>query len=481
MNKLRSIKMHTSPIPITVNKDNYILSKNFITSYPNEANTDRSTNLFINDYRIVGGCVPLDKSRKKILMIRSSNGGSWIIPKGGIEFDELRYRKLETKEIEEIENQKLFLKSFLDPNRLEVESKKKESEVFFNLEKIPGVTYDFNEGALRESWEEAGVKGKINKTLGTYYDIRDPNSYSNFIPWTKRTRGCFPKAIDSYYQMIVDEVCSEWPEKNKRKQKWLELDECVENLLNNGRVAALKAVMKSDLVPDLQEFYLDRYEKDIENFFDEKYKQRAFFRNKFYKTRSATTNLANELLIHVVLNKNKDKVLINKKERNYLPSDYVNIYGTPFVWRCSRFFKKLPHLVVGETKSIKLNSFLGELPCDYDYKQKFDETLFSFDKGSYKFNLTALEFSCDCNDDVLLERVNTTNENDYEWVSLKEWDKMNNIESEYFKKLKYFLVKKSNILGSEKNPIKKETSETEEQTDIDLATELSNLKLDKKE
>ncbi|XBW36450.1 hypothetical protein QEN19_002028 [Hanseniaspora menglaensis] len=461
--------MQTSPLPIKVTKDNFLLSKDTIASYPSIANTDRFTNLFINDYRIVGGCVPLNKAKDKVLMIQSSFGGNFIIPKGGIEQDELMYKKIEPNDIETLAKNKKFLKGFLDQNRLKIKTEEKGKHFFFNHENIPDVTYDFSQGALRETWEEAGVKGKVIKSLGTFYDTKDPVSYSDFVSWAKRVRGKFPKAIDTYYQVEVDEVSEEWPEKEKRKQKWLGLDDCVDHLLNNGRTAALKAVMNSDLVPDLQKFFLDRYEKDVKNFNKSSYIKTAYFKNKFFQMRSPTTNLAYEVVATVILNEKKDKLLIDKRDASMIPCDYVTINGAPFSWRCSRFFKKFSNLIAGDKKSLTLSSWLGELPCDYNYEKEFDESMYCFAEACYKINLTALEFSCS-NDEAVLKILNAYNSDFYKWVTLDEWKNLNKVKGEYYKKLEYFIVKKSNIAGSENKPITKSS-------EIDLSTELEKLNL----
>lgn len=65
--------------------------------------------------RLVGGGVVLNKSHDKVLMISSTkHSDKWVLPKGGIEFDEAN---------------------------------------------------NFSLSALRETWEEAGVIGRILKKL----------------------------------------------------------------------------------------------------------------------------------------------------------------------------------------------------------------------------------------------------------------------------------------------------------------------------
>ena len=61
-----------------------------------------------------------------------------MIPRGGVEHDELRYVKNGLNNIQ-------------------------------NIEKIPDVTYSFMVGGMRETWEEVGVKGNVMKDMSHYY------------------------------------------------------------------------------------------------------------------------------------------------------------------------------------------------------------------------------------------------------------------------------------------------------------------------
>lgn len=184
-------RMLKGPKKITTNISNYKLDKNVLDSYAKDAGTDRSTNLFIQDYRVVSGCIPIDIKTKKILMIKHAKGGNFIIPRGGVEHEELRYVKNGSDKIQ-------------------------------NFEDIPGVTYSFMEGGLRETWEEAGVKGKVTKNLGHYYYYDSNNKNENYEAWVNRVKKKFPKSVDYYYQMEVDEVCQEWPEKGSEfRSGWI--------------------------------------------------------------------------------------------------------------------------------------------------------------------------------------------------------------------------------------------------------------------
>ena len=77
--------------------------------------------------RLVAGCIILDENREKVLMVQSSaHKKKWVLPKGGIESDEL----------------------------------------------------DFKSAARRETWEEAGATGDIVKYLGSIEDMRPPKDWN---------------------------------------------------------------------------------------------------------------------------------------------------------------------------------------------------------------------------------------------------------------------------------------------------------------
>ncbi|SAL95229.1 hypothetical protein [Absidia glauca] len=113
-----------------------------------------------NNVRQVAGCLPIDPVKQKVLLITSSNknNDNWVLPKGGWEDNE--------------------------------------SQVH---------------AALRETWEEAGIKGKITKTLGIFEEAN------------KRK----VKAHHWIFEMEIQEVCKKFPEKKKRERRWYTYDEAL--------------------------------------------------------------------------------------------------------------------------------------------------------------------------------------------------------------------------------------------------------------
>lgn len=374
------------PRRITANRSSYVLGKNHLELYESIANTDRSTNLFIKDFRVVAGCFPIDMKKKKILMIKHKKGGNFIIPKGGIEFDELRYKKTSSKSPQ-------------------------------NFENIPGVTYCFMEGALRETWEEAGVKGEVTKDLGYFYYTDSSNTNENYQAWVNRKPRKFTKSIEYYYQMDVEEVCSSWPEEDKRIQKWADLDQAVWNLISNGRFSAFKALLNTDLVKDKDELYSKYFKSDLK---DEKYK--LYFRNRPYRKFSEEICEASVVLVDIILNKSGDKIMVNSD--GSIDHESVDMVDEPFIWRSSSFFNWLKQ---NKTDSVKFKSLKD--PVGYirkDKQSKIDSSEF-MDLGTYEYAVTCCVYEVDDSIDI----------SGREWVSTREWKKktdgVGNIVSRFLK------------------------------------------------
>jgi 8-oxo-dGTP pyrophosphatase MutT (NUDIX family) len=144
--------------------------------------------------RLVAGCVPILKD-SRILLIRSSGGNGWLIPKGGWEDDE-------------------------------------------NLE----------ECAIRESYEESGVLGVLGLKLGTYKVetrkaravrlegdkdatcsaawIVEPCNLASLLPTThlvmpdEHVSGKLPHShvCMSFFPLYVHTVKSAWPESHRRRR-----------------------------------------------------------------------------------------------------------------------------------------------------------------------------------------------------------------------------------------------------------------------
>ncbi|KAK4509401.1 uncharacterized protein ATC70_007752 [Mucor velutinosus] len=112
-----------------------------------------------NGVRQVAGCLPIDPIHKRFLLVSSSsNPGAWVIPKGGWEKDETQ-----------------------------------------------------KQAAMRETWEEAGVKGVITRHIGVFAE--------------KSKTGV--KAHHWIYEMEIKEVTKKFPEQKKRERRWFTYDEAV--------------------------------------------------------------------------------------------------------------------------------------------------------------------------------------------------------------------------------------------------------------
>ncbi|KAI9030792.1 NUDIX hydrolase domain-like protein [Phycomyces nitens] len=113
-----------------------------------------------NNIRQVAGCLPIDHQEKRFLLISSrKNADAWVLPKGGWEVNE-------TKE----------------------------------------------QAALRETWEEAGVKGIIYKHIGVFAD--------------KTNKGKV-KAHHWVYELEIQEVVKKFPERKKRERRWFTYEEAL--------------------------------------------------------------------------------------------------------------------------------------------------------------------------------------------------------------------------------------------------------------
>lgn len=148
--------------------------------------------------RMVAGCVCLSEDKDKVIMILSSvHEGKWVLPKGGIELDE---------------------------------------------------TDDYMLTAVRESWEEAGVEGKITQKLPVVYDIRGskaPVIKGDFDPLIQQ-----PKTEFHFYELIVDNLSKEWPEQHKRERKWCKYSEAKHELIKAKRPELLEVLDSSNLIKD---------------------------------------------------------------------------------------------------------------------------------------------------------------------------------------------------------------------------------------
>ncbi|KAM3122641.1 hypothetical protein CJJ07_003067 [Candidozyma auris] len=157
-----------------------------------------------NGARMVAGCICLEQSKQKVIMISSSaHKGQWVFPKGGIELDE---------------------------------------------------GDDFVVSAVRETWEEAGCEGRIVKKLPVVYDIRGSKAPvlkpgEDFDP-----HKVIPKSEFHFYEMSVESLSKEWPEAHKRERRWCTYSEAKHELLKGKRAELVSALDASSIIKDSAEF-----------------------------------------------------------------------------------------------------------------------------------------------------------------------------------------------------------------------------------
>ncbi|KAL7312463.1 hypothetical protein PS15m_008220 [Mucor circinelloides] len=148
-----------------------------------------------NGVRQVAGCLPIDPIHKRFLLVSSSsNPGAWVIPKGGWEKDETQ-----------------------------------------------------KQAAMRETWEEAGVKGVITRHIGVFAE--------------KSKTGV--KAHHWIYEMEIKEVTKKFPEQKKRERRWFTYDEAVLVVKANYIHDALSMSSLSPLVhPNPESLQTDKKKKE---------------------------------------------------------------------------------------------------------------------------------------------------------------------------------------------------------------------------
>lgn len=148
---------------------------------PSLARTGRSNQCYnpVSGARIVAGCICLNETRDKIVMILlSRNKSRWILPKGGVENDE---------------------------------------------------AHDYALAAERETWEEAGVEGVISRKLPVVYDSRGskaPVLHGEFDP----AKGEIPKSEFHFFELMVGNLSVVWPESELRQRRWCTFTEAKHEL-----------------------------------------------------------------------------------------------------------------------------------------------------------------------------------------------------------------------------------------------------------
>lgn len=169
---------------------------------PTEAREGRDNQVYNEDgARMVAGCICLNEAKDKVILILSSvHKGKWVLPKGGIETDEKD---------------------------------------------------DYMLTAVRESWEEAGVEGKILQKLPVVYDHRKkaPVIKGEFDPLKPQ-----PKTEFHFYELVVDNLEKKWPECNKRERRWCTYSEAKHELIKAKRTELVEALDSSGIVRDDEDY-----------------------------------------------------------------------------------------------------------------------------------------------------------------------------------------------------------------------------------
>lgn len=151
--------------------------------------------------RLVAGCVCLDESGQRVLMISSSaHKDKWILPKGGVESDESSYEAT----------------------------------------------------AHRETWEEAGCVGTIVKSLGTVEDMRPSKEWN-----MKFKEQCIlgdheiifhpPRSEFHFFELKIEQLFDEFPECHKRQRRFFAYEDAKRELIRAKRPELLEALDRSSI------------------------------------------------------------------------------------------------------------------------------------------------------------------------------------------------------------------------------------------
>lgn len=99
------------------------------------------------------------------------------------------------------------------------------------------------DAALRETWEEAGIRGIIVTNLAIPDEIHNGVVKSAVMGDHKLPRG-------DWFVMRVTEVAEEWPEKDQRTRKWCSIEDALDCKAVKGRTR--------DLISKLADFLKDQ-------------------------------------------------------------------------------------------------------------------------------------------------------------------------------------------------------------------------------
>lgn len=93
------------------------------------------------------------------------------------------------------------------------------------------------DAACREAWEEAGIICHATRDLGFIEEPRTADEIS---------KSCLPLALYQFFEVVVDQEATSWPEVHKRSRAWMPYVQAVAAL--NGRVELVEALNRSSIV-----------------------------------------------------------------------------------------------------------------------------------------------------------------------------------------------------------------------------------------
>lgn len=169
--------------------------------------------------RLVAGVVAVSSDKRKVLVVESTNRSNhWVLPKGGYETDEA------TPEDAAARKPANLLPHYHLPHS--------------TLAIILSSQHTTNL-STGEAWEEAGILGKVVRSLG---EIRDSRSPVTINPAKA------PRALYFFFEFHVEKEESQWPEMHKRRRKWLTYEEAKRCFSIMNRPELLEALNRSSVV-----------------------------------------------------------------------------------------------------------------------------------------------------------------------------------------------------------------------------------------
>jgi hypothetical protein len=92
--------------------------------------------------------------------------------------------------------------------------------------------------SVGEAWEEAGITGRITRSLG---EIGDPR------PQSALPKGQ-PRTLYYFFEFAVDREEDRWPEMHKRRRRWLTYEEAAACFRSMDRPELVEALDRSSVI-----------------------------------------------------------------------------------------------------------------------------------------------------------------------------------------------------------------------------------------